>query len=148
MMKRIVIAVDLVIGAMVVEAGCGERQNRVVLWPGNGVIGRTTFANVDSKRQLEALSKADPKRDAMEAFKAKDYRFLADRPTLPRFWGVPDNKVFMSKVDRSGYEVVAFTDDLLLDENFLKIKSAYEERFNQQLYELVKAKHGDIWQTQ
>ena len=125
---------------MVALAGCSHLSYSVVFWPGGAVKRSPADLVVDAPRQLEALRRGDPKQDAQTAFRSGDLRFVADRPTLARFQGVPDDAVVNSLCGpngRYGFKVIASDDDLMHNEEFLRLKAAYEERYNQTLYRLV-----------
>jgi hypothetical protein len=125
---------------MVALAGCSHPSYSVVFWPGGAVKRSPADLAVDAPQQLVALRRVDPERDAQTAFRSGDLRLVADRPGLARFQGVPDDALVNSLSGlngRYGFKVIASDEDLLHNEEFLRLKAAYEERYNQTMYRLV-----------
>jgi len=127
----------LALSVLFIFAACSHLTNHVIFWPSNAIKKSPADYVVNPTNQLEALHYANANEDAEAAFKSGDLRFIADRPSLPRIQGIPyDNLVERARTNH-GLKVIAFSDALLENTEFLSLKATYEEQFNRRLYKLM-----------
>jgi len=125
----------LLCSVMVIFAACDRFSAGVVCWPSN--ISRTSSTVINDDSQIKQLQKADPKKDAREAFWTGDYRFMADRPALSRVPGVAYDSIVDSSRRRYGLKIVAFSEKAVYDSNFFEMRLLYSEAYNVELHSLM-----------
>lgn len=94
---------------------------------------------VDMEAQTKALKHSDPKRDARYFISMGDVRFIADRPTLPRFFGIPDGKYIYDRMKKKGFKVIVREGNYATSDEFSRLAGKYTEQYNAEIYEYLKA---------
>jgi hypothetical protein len=140
-MKRIMFL--LMFFGICIFSACTHSTDKVLLWPSTATRNSSSDYIVDAALQLDALRRANPAHDAEIAFKSGDFRFIADRPVLPRIQGIPDDTLVNKSRIKYGLKVVAFSDALLTNVDFLTLKTSYEDLFNRQLYRSMGMNRSD-----
>jgi len=129
--------VALAFSVIFIFTSCNHSTDPVLFWPSNAIRNSSSEYVVNSTNQLEALRRANPNEDAEAAFKSGDFRFIADRPNLPRIQGIPYDHLVERARTNHGLKVISFSDTLLGNKEFLSLKATYEEQFNRRLYKLM-----------
>ncbi len=116
---------------------CRQSPKGVIFWPANTVRKSAADYRINASDQLRELREANPTNDAQEAFKAGDFRFLADRPVMPRILGVPYDEIVRSSSEHYGLKIIAFSEDMLTNQEFFTLKVSYNEKYNLTMYNLI-----------
>ena len=121
--------------------GCQRTPQGVSFWSDTTSENSVEFS-FDPQKQLEALRVANPEHAATHALNSGDRRLLGNRFFAPRFIGFPDEDLAESMRKTNGFKLVAATEELLVNEEFAKLKRGYEERFNKAMYDHLTKTRG------
>jgi len=126
----------LLAGIFLALAGC-HNANKVVFWPHDSVKKTASDLTINDERQLGAIKNAKPETDAERAWASGDLRFIGDRFVMARFQGIPYDSVVHETVERNGFKVIAYSDALRNNAEFIGLKKNYEEEYNKRLHTLA-----------
>lgn len=126
----------LLTGMLFVLVGC-YHTNIVIFWPHDAVRKTASDLTINDELQVKAIEAAKPATDAETAWASGDLRFIGDRFVMARFQGIPYDSVVHEMVECNGFKVIAYSDALRNNAEFIKLKKNYEEQYNKMLHTLA-----------